>query len=138
MKYAKYNWIRHWLIDTEPHDIDDDLFASASLEKYLEFMKVVLTQMRSVLRDDGFICLVIGDVRRDESEIRLAEAVASVCLDGLDLKVAGIVEDRLPVERKVSRIWGKTKGRATRTDRILMLAAPKARLPRHLPHVSWS
>jgi hypothetical protein len=138
MRYAKLNWIRHWLTNTEPHEVDDRLFSSGSLSRYVDFMRLALSTVRGVLRDDGFVCLVIGDVRRDEREIRLAEIVAEACVSATDLRVGAIVEDRIPVERKVSRIWGKTKGRATKTDRILVLTGPKARLPRDLPRVSWA
>jgi hypothetical protein len=138
MRYAKLNWIRHWLLGSEPSDVDSGLFSSGSLSRYVDFMRVAVRRARAVLRDDGFVCLVIGDVRQEDREIRLAEVVAASCLQGTDLRVAAIVEDRLPVERKVSRIWGKTKGRATKADRILILAAARAQLPQELPAVSWS
>lgn len=139
IRYGQYNWIRHWVIGSEPHQVDSCLFTSGSLGKYVDFMREAIGHLRSVLRHDGFICLVIGDVQRDNGvEIRLAEAVGENCIDGLDLRIVDIIEDRLPVERKVSRIWGKTKGRATKIDRILVLAAPSARLPRKLPMLSWS
>ena len=56
---------------------------------------------------------------------------------GTGLRLLRIVDDHLPVEHKVSRIWGATKGRATKVDRILMLGGPKARrLPRE-PRIDW-
>jgi len=137
MLYGKLNWIRHWLLGETPKEVDARLFSSGCLPRYLTFLRVAMKNMRAGLRDDGFICLVIGDVRRQSGEIHLAEQVAQECLADTDLRVQGIVVDRLPVEHKVSRIWGKTKGRATRTDRILVLTAPKARLPRSMPSVSW-
>jgi site-specific DNA-methyltransferase (adenine-specific) len=137
MLYGKLNWIRHWLIGESPKSVDNNLFSSGSLARYLAFLRLAIRNMRAGLRDDGFVCLVIGDVRNGSKEVRLAERVAQHCLGDTDLRVKGIVVDRLPVEHKVSRIWGETKGRATRTDRILVLAAPKARLPGSLPIVSW-
>jgi site-specific DNA-methyltransferase (adenine-specific) len=137
MRYAKLNWIRHWLIGADPRDVDAKLFSSGSLGRYTAFMQMTLRRVRQVLRDDGFVCLVIGDVRQERRETRLAEIVADVCTEGTDLKVLGLVEDQLPIRNKVSRIWGRTKGRATKIDRILILGASRARLPRQLPAISW-
>lgn len=137
MRYAKLNWIRHWLIGTDPQDVDAKLFSSGSLGRYTAFIQAALCHFRQVMREDGFACLVIGDVSQKHRETRLADIVAGVCTSGTDLKVLGVVEDRLPIQNKVSRIWGRTKGRATKTDRILILGAARARLPRQLPAISW-
>lgn len=138
MLYGKLNWLRLWMLKETPAEVDGGLFASASLPRYLEFMKETLNSIRPRLREDGFVCLVIGDVRRGEEQINLAGAVADHCLEGTGLRVMDVVEDHLPVERKVSRIWGETKGRATKVDRILMLGGPRARrLPRE-PKINWS
>jgi len=138
MRYAKLNWIRHWLIRTDHREVDEGLFSSGSSQKYLSFIRAALAQCRPVLRDDGFLCLVLGDVRRGDTNIRLGELVAAGCVGETDLRLIGIVEDRLPVEHKVSRIWGSKKGRATKTDRILILAGPRARMPRRLPALNWA
>lgn len=137
MRYAKLNWIRHWLIGADHRAVDATLFSSGSIEKYLSFVRLTLQRCQAVLREDGFLCLVIGDVRDGDTTIRLGEVVARECADATNLRLAGIVEDRLPVEHKVSRIWGPKKGRATKTDRILVFAGRKARLPRTLPTVEW-
>ena len=73
-------------------------------------MKVVLEQTAGVLRDDGFLCLVIGDVRRrsDGEEILLGERVAQQCCPSR-LKLIDVIADDLPVEHKVSRIWAKNE-----------------------------
>jgi site-specific DNA-methyltransferase (adenine-specific) len=138
MRYAKLNWIRHWLIRTDYRQIDANLFASGSTEKYLSFIREALMQCRSVLRDDGVLCMVIGDVRRGDVNVRLGEVVARECTSSTDLRLVGMVEDRLPIEHKVSRIWGPKKGRATKIERILVLAAPRARIPRQLPKLNWA
>ena len=137
MKYGKLNWLRLWLLNESPREIDADLFASSSLPKYLDFMSQVLTRLDDVLADKGHICLVIGDVQRGAQEINLAQAVADLCLAGLRLRVDTIVDDELPVRHKVSRIWGERRGHATKTDRILILSRPKApRLPKP-PSIDW-
>lgn len=130
IKYGKFNWIRHWLLGTEPREVDSCLFASGSLTKYLAFMSVVLRNLSEVTADDGFVCIVVGDVRRGSEELRLADEISQNCIDGTGLRVIGILRDSIPTKHKVSRIWGKQKGRATRTDRILILGKRGAKLPR--------
>jgi site-specific DNA-methyltransferase (adenine-specific) len=138
MKYGKMNWLRLWMLGQEPAAVDEKLFASASVPRYLEFMSKTLQSLRECVREDGYVCLVIGDVRRGEAQINLAKLVAESCVAGTGLRVLRTIDDHLPVEHKVSRIWGHTKGRATKVDRILMLGGPKARrLPRE-PRIDWS
>ena len=138
MKYGKLNWLRLWMLGQEPKAVDEQLFASASLPRYLDFMKETINSIRPCVREDGYVCLVIGDVRRGEEQINLAGEVARNCLGGTGLKVLEVVDDHLPVEHKVSRIWGETKGRATKVDRILILGAPKARRLPRVPRIDWT
>jgi len=138
MKYGKMNWIRLWLLGHEPKDVDNGLFTSASLARYREFMTAALKRMRARLRADGYVCLVIGDVRQDATTVNLAKEVADGCAGLAGLRVLEVLDDHLPVKHKVSRIWGETRGRATKTDRILVLGGPKAqRLPAY-PKIDWS
>lgn len=137
MKYGKMNWLRLWMLRETPAEVDAGLFASGSVPKYLQFMRDALRSIRCAMRDDGFVCLVIGDVRRGEKQINLAMQVAEECVAGTGLRVLRTIDDHLPVEHKVSRIWGATKGRATKVDRIVILGGPKARrLPRG-PGIDW-
>src|SRR6267154_1889824 len=119
MKYGKLNWLRLWLLGCEPSSVDADLFSSGSLGSYLDFMKRAIWRSREVLADDGFMCLVIGDVRRKDHELNLAGAVADSCLNGSGLRIAGVINDKGPVRHQVSRIWKDRRGQATKTDRIL-------------------
>jgi hypothetical protein len=128
--YGKYNWLRLWLIGSERRAVDDALFRSSSLPRYLDFMTAAVKSMRVGLRDDGYLCLVIGDVRRGNETLNLAEAVADTCFAESELKVSAVIEDKLPTQHKVSRIWGPGKGRATKTDRVLIATGPGVRLPR--------
>jgi site-specific DNA-methyltransferase (adenine-specific) len=137
MKYGKLNWVRLWLLGRSPEEVDADLFASSSLRKYLAFMKGVIHANAGALRDDGYMAFVIGDVRRAADEIDLAQAVADECLEGSGLRVAGFVADELPTKHKVSRIWKDTRGRATRTDRVLILGGRRAPSLREFPQFTW-
>lgn len=124
IKYGKYNWVRLWFLGEEPKAVDERLTATGSLSRYRTFMGDVLTNLASVVREDGYLCLVIGDVRRNDDEsINLARDVwDNVAAPAGDWRLHGIVTDRLPSERKVSRIWKDSPGRATKIDRILILS----------------
>lgn len=135
--YGKFNWLRLWLLGRERKPVDKQLFTSSSLDRYLEFMTKVIRAMRVRVRNDGFACLVIGDVAHGDRELKLAKEVERHCVPGSGFTSLGVIADRLPVQHKVSRIWGETKGQATRTDRVLVLAAPRAREPGPVPHITW-
>ena len=57
MLYGKLNWVRHWLIGANPRDVDRQLFASASLSRYVEFMGGAIRRVRAVLSDELDRCL---------------------------------------------------------------------------------
>ena len=137
MKYGKFNWVRHWFLGADHRVVDASLLATGSLSKYLTFMTATLKSLEAVLRDDGYCCLVVGDVRRVKDEINLARAIAKECVPQTGLRVLGIVRDSLPVQHKVSRIWGAKRGRATRTDRILILGASRAKRPANAISIEW-
>jgi site-specific DNA-methyltransferase (adenine-specific) len=138
IKYGKLNWIRLWLLGESPREVDDKLFGSSSLPKYVEFMRKALQANVEAVREDGFVCLVIGDVRNGDEDLNLAQAVADSCVSGTGLTVRRIVNDSLPVHHKVSRIWKDTKGRATKTDRVVVLARRRAPRLASLPQVAWN
>lgn len=124
IKYGKYNWIRLWMLKEEPREVDAKLMATGSLSKYLQFVKEVLAILAPAVRDDGYVCLMIGDVheRGTGRTINLTERVWEETAEPLGWKLCGIVSDRVPTEHKVSRIWKHGRGKATKIDRILVLS----------------
>ncbi len=137
ISYGKFNWIRLWLLGEDPRETDARLFRSRSLPKYLDFMNTVLQRAASILRPDGYCCVVVGDVRRDDGNIDLANAIAGQVADVEGLRLIACLEDQLPVKAKVSRIWGEGQGRATKTDRILIFAGSDAPEPPPPLTVKW-
>jgi site-specific DNA-methyltransferase (adenine-specific) len=144
IKYGKYNWIRLWMLGHEPKKVDEGLVATASLTKYIQFMSEVLMGVASVVANDGYLCLMIGDVTdraNKQNTLNLAETVWENAAKKAGWRRLGVVNDRLPEQHKVSRIWGKNKrGNATKVDRILVLAPPGSthELPPAIGRFSWA
>jgi site-specific DNA-methyltransferase (adenine-specific) len=144
IKYGKYNWVRLWFLGHEPKDVDERLTDTGSLERYRRFMRSTLLNLETVVRPDGFVCLVIGDVRhraakrRDTKPIDLAGDVWETVARPAGWQLHGIVVDQMPPSRKVSRIWKDNPGRATKTDRILILSrGGDARELPALDRITW-
>jgi site-specific DNA-methyltransferase (adenine-specific) len=137
MKYGKMNWIRLWLLGETVSDVDASLFTTSSTDRYLTFMARVVQRLSTIVRDDGIVCLVVGDVQRGEDRVNLASLIQERCLAGTELKPLACLEDRIEVSKKVSRIWGKRKGNATRTDRLLILGGAAAELPEAPSRMDW-
>jgi DNA methylase len=122
IKYGKYNWVRLWFLKQDAHAVDAQLMASGSLPRYLAFMTDVLRVVKNTVAEDGFVCLVIGDVRKGEEQVNLAGNVWRHVAEPAGWHCHGIINDELPAGQKVSRIWKNNPGRATKVDRLLLLS----------------
>lgn len=140
VNYGTYNWIRLWLLGESIEKTNKDLLLDDKhgINSYEDFLGDVLNQCERVLRPDGLCALVIGDVEEqnknsERKSYNLSEGMWNRLKQRTKLKLFTIIEDVLPEENKVTRIWGKTQGNATKTDRILLLY--KDDLPRpQYPH----
>ena len=96
------------------------------------FMREVLADLRPALTDDGIAVLVIGDVEMDRGKPSAERPSASPSGSGrrrrypAGYRLAGLVRDEVAANRKMTRLWGEEAGRATKTDRILVLGATEA------------
>ena len=91
-------------------------------------MRDVLAGIRPVLTDDAVIVLVVGDVETDRGRaitggIGLAERVWESAAAPEGYALAGVIRDDVAAGRKMTKLWGDEAGRATKTDRILILGA---------------
>ena len=122
--YGKYNWIRLWFLGKEATRIDKKLYFSESIPKYIDFMTGALLEFNRVLKKNGIAVLVIGDVKHREKDFdyQLGNIIWERCAKplGFSLKEE-IIEDSINSNSKVSKIWGKTRGNATKVDRIIVL-----------------
>ena len=58
--------------------------------------------------------------------IGLAEAAWEAAAEPEGYRLAGIALDPVAAPRKMTKLWGAKAGRATKTDRILVLAVSEA------------
>ena len=117
IKYGLYNWIRLWfLTESGSHEeVDAKLDDTHALHEYLNFIRESLTSTLPLLdREKGISCWAIGDVKG----LNLAWTVwhhvgqhIGVELENgeiLRYQLIAIVDDKIPDNQKVSKIW-KTK-----------------------------
>jgi hypothetical protein len=147
VKYGYYNWLRTWFLGFDAQAIDAVLDDAHHREPYLLFMRDVLAGLRPVLADDAVVVLVIGDVETDRGRaisggIGLAERTWQAAAEPEGYRLAGVALDDVASNRKMTKLWGDEAGRATKTDRILVLGASEAGRRRALAgatlDVDWS
>ncbi len=144
VRYGKFNWIRLWLLGEAVEDVDrkvqverTDLRLRLSdrlaLPSYCDFLESTLKDCSAILRPGGSCVLVIGDVSTpDRGDLNLAEAVWSRVKRNVNLTLESAMVDEIETSSKVTRIWGKRRGSATKRDRILLLRKPGGLRPRRV------
>ena len=122
VNYAKQNWIRMWLLRREVPEVHGLLDDNHSMSAWLDFMERSIDEFKSVLRPDGVIALVIGDVVRGGNVACPARELIRRLVQKEAFGFFGCISDDLDVREKVTRIWKKTKGKATAVDRVVVLS----------------
>jgi site-specific DNA-methyltransferase (adenine-specific) len=133
LKYGYYNWLRTWFLGFSAAEIDATLDDAHRREPYLVFLRDVLAGLRPALADDAVVALVLGDVEAERGRpaadgmtIGLADEVWQGAARPEGYLLAGVVGDEVAASRKMTKLWGDEAGRATRLDRILVLAPSEA------------
>lgn len=126
VNYAKQNWIRNWLLTSADYysrheDLDDNL----SLPSWLDFIEAVIGQLKTLLTPDGVLVLVVGDVANTKTHINLARHLIQRLRHDKVFSYIGVFDDYIGHDIKTTRIWKDTKGKATATDRIIVLSNQK-------------
>jgi DNA methylase len=132
VNYGTANWIRLWLLGLDEvgrergagrQSLNAALDHRHTYTSYQDFLLRTLRGMRRVLKQDGVAVLVIGDVADPgRTPLPLAARIWQDVGSQTGLQVLKLIEDHLPAQNKVSRIWGETKGQATDRDCALVLA----------------
>lgn len=128
LRYGAANWLRLWFLGEDPAAVDRALDAPPSPEALATFLRDVLGGLRDALTDDAAVALVIGDVATDRGKKRAGEhglttQIWETAAEPLGYRLAGVIADPVAANRKLTRLWGAEAGRATDTDRILVLGA---------------
>jgi site-specific DNA-methyltransferase (adenine-specific) len=131
VKYGYYNWLRTWFLGFDARAIDASLDDAHHRTPWIAFLRDVLRGLRPSLTDDAVVVLVIGDVETDRgkairSGVGLAEQAWEAAAQPEGYHLAGVALDAVAAGRKMTRLWGEEAGRATKTDRILVLGASEA------------
>jgi hypothetical protein len=147
VNYGTANWIRLWLLGVDEvgrdggvgrRRLDSALDHRHTYSSYREFMSCVLAGIARVLKPNGTAAVVIGDVADPGKDpVPLAAKIWQDIGDFTALRLIDIIEDDLPAQNKVSRIWGETKGQATNRDCILVLAQKGGNPDDAGPEVNW-
>jgi hypothetical protein len=132
VNYGTANWIRLWFLGLDEvgrergagrRSLNASLDHRHTYTSYRDFLLRTLRGMRRVLRQDGVAVLLIGDVADPgKRPLPLAAQIWQDVGNETGLQMLSLIEDHLPVQNKVSRIWGETKGQATDRDCALVLA----------------
>ncbi|EAZ80957.1 DNA methyltransferase [Algoriphagus machipongonensis] len=123
VNYARQNWIRSWFLDANPELISEELDDDLNLFEWIKFSKDTVSQFKKLLKPNGVGVFVIGDVAKSkDSVIPLAREFAVMVKENKLFKNVWIFSDYIQGFDKTTRIWGETKGKATATDRIVILS----------------
>jgi site-specific DNA-methyltransferase (adenine-specific) len=147
VNYGTANWIRLWLLGLDEvgrdrgagrRTLDAALDHRHTYISYQDFILKTLRGIRRVLKQNGVAVLVIGDVADPgKAPVPLAAQIWQDVGDQTGLRQLELIEDHLPVQNKVSRIWGDTKGQATNRDCALVLACKDGCPPTGPEVVDW-
>lgn len=93
---------------------------------WMNFMFSSLNEIKKFIKKDGIIILVIGDVvKSNKTAISLARELLRNLYHQKEFKYIGCINDKIVASEKTTKIWKETKGKATETDRILILSDSK-------------
>ena len=133
LKYGYYNWLRTWFLGFSAATIDATLDDAHRREPYLVFLREVLAGLRPALAEDAVVALVLGDVEAERGRaaadglvIGLADEAWEGAARPEGYLLAGVARDEIAAPRKMTKLWGDEAGRATKVDRILVLATSEA------------
>lgn len=133
VNYAQSNWIRLWLLGIDEvgrgqgegrKQLNAVLDHHHTYDTYCNFMLRTTHGIQRTLKKDGVAVLVIGDVKEpgNEDALPLARQMWDDIKNKTSMRLIEVVEDDLPAQSKVSRIWGETKGQATNRDCALVIS----------------
>lgn len=147
VNYATANWIRLWLLGVDEvgrergsgrKQMNGLLDHRHTYESYKDFTRKLLFGIEQSLAPNGVAALVIGDVLEPgKDNVPLAMQVWEDLRGETNLHLLRVIEDHISAEKKVSRIWGDTKGQATDKDCVLVLTRRGAHVDENGDAIDW-
>ena len=123
VNYSKQNWIRSWFLSSNPTETSQKLDDNLNINQWVQFSKTTIVELKKMLKPDGVAVFVIGDVAKSRKRvIPLAREFALMINENKFFKNVWVFSDYIQVADKTTRIWGETSGKATTTDRIVILS----------------
>lgn len=145
IRYGKLNWIRLWLLDEEPEELDNKLDDKHTMPKYLSFIESSINECSKVLKDDGLCFFVVGQVSGNrgpgkDKSVDLGKKIMDELQGKVDMEFIRVIDDLYNKDSKVSRIWGDTKGEATKYDQIILMCKDKRAIKKkkYPDEIDWS
>ncbi|MGA2307714.1 MAG: DNA methyltransferase [Acidimicrobiales bacterium] len=148
VNYGTSNWIRLWWLGLDEvgrhagagrRSLNAKLDHQHNYDSYRNFMLAIFRGVRRVLKHKGIAVFVIGDVASPGGEsLALARQLWTDIGDETGLRLVEFIEDALPLQSKVSRIWGETKGRATDRDCVLVVGRDDNSWVSDLTDIDWA
>ena len=122
VRYGKMNWLRLWFLGEKAREVDGRLYKGFNKDRYMAFLTECYSEAFRVLKDDGVMVTVVGDVRRTNLAKMICARVLPKAIEesGRKNPRLSIIVDKVPAHRKVTRIWSGKKGNATKRDRIIV------------------
>jgi len=147
VNYGTANWIRLWLIGVDEvgrergagrQRLNEALDHRHTYDSYREFMRRMLFGIQRSLKPSGVAAVVIGDVvEPGKDRVPLAMQMWEELRGETQLHLVQLIEDEISVDKKVSRIWGETKGQATDKDCVLVLSHQGAGIVDNGEDIDW-
>jgi hypothetical protein len=110
LRYGAFNWIRLWFLGFTQFQIDRLLDGTDSLDVYLSFVSSFLTSAARVIRSDGVVALVIGDVIEAGQHVPLAVRLWEEVGDLVPFELIEISKD--DYDAAIQREFGAMRERA--------------------------
>lgn len=143
LDYSWNNWLRLWWLGVDRKTEREDLTLTSDESSYRSFVADTLQQLDRVVTDDGYVVIVVGDVRKRYADrieyINTAQLFAEEALKHTNLLPRQIIDDEYDLgHRNYARanrlkydydIDDKEEEAASKLDRCLILSPHKEPLP---------
>lgn len=120
VNYTVSNWLKLWMLGYERKTlkVEIKLTDNLKLEEYKEFIKNYLNSIYNKIKDNGIVCLVVGDVFDNP----LIEEVWKSIENHVKFKFLEIyIDNKYSQNFKSTNLLNSRKGKATIIEKVLVL-----------------